>query len=144
MTEYRPRLFTSDAEIEHLGEGFLARALPKGEWTHEAHLATTTVYSGTYVDPYLIARNGREADWLNTVQTFGVPDDLPITVRDDVLPAEPSTRATSGSIWSVTASAARGIWHGFNYSREAIASYIADQAIAFNQGGIEGTVIGHA
>ena len=42
MTEYRPRLFSSDAEIEHLGEHFLARALPKDEWTHEAHLATTT------------------------------------------------------------------------------------------------------
>ena len=42
MTEYRPRFFTSDAEIEHLGERFLARALPKEEWTHEAHLATTT------------------------------------------------------------------------------------------------------
>ena len=26
----------------HLGERFLARALPKDEWTHEAHLATTT------------------------------------------------------------------------------------------------------
>src|SRR5205085_1097297 len=35
-------LFTSDAEIEHLGERFLARELPKEEWTHEAHLATTT------------------------------------------------------------------------------------------------------
>jgi hypothetical protein len=42
MTEYRPRLFTSDAEIVHLGERFLARTLPKEEWTHEAHLATTT------------------------------------------------------------------------------------------------------
>jgi hypothetical protein len=42
MTEYRPRLFSRDAEIEHLGERFLARALPKEEWTHEAHLATTT------------------------------------------------------------------------------------------------------
>ena len=42
MTEYRPRFFTSDAEIAHLGERFLARALPKAEWTHEAHLATTT------------------------------------------------------------------------------------------------------
>jgi hypothetical protein len=42
MTEYRPRLFTSDAEITHIGERFLARALPKEEWTHEAHLATTT------------------------------------------------------------------------------------------------------
>ena len=42
MTEYRPRFFASDAEIEHLGERFLACALPKEEWTHEAHLATTT------------------------------------------------------------------------------------------------------
>ena len=42
MIEYRPRFFASDAEIEHLGERFLACALPKEEWTHEAHLATTT------------------------------------------------------------------------------------------------------
>ena len=42
MTDYRPRLFASDADIEHVGERFLARALPKEEWTHEAHLATTT------------------------------------------------------------------------------------------------------
>jgi hypothetical protein len=42
MTEFRPRLFHDDAEIEHLGERFLARTLPKEEWTHEAHLATTT------------------------------------------------------------------------------------------------------
>src|SRR5215218_10237150 len=42
MTNYRPRLFSSDAEIEHLGQRFLARILPKEEWTHEAHLATTT------------------------------------------------------------------------------------------------------
>jgi hypothetical protein len=42
MTDYRPRLFTSDAEIEHLGEGLLARTLKREEWTHEAHLAATT------------------------------------------------------------------------------------------------------
>jgi hypothetical protein len=42
MTDCRPRFFASDAEVEHLGEGFLARVLPKAEWTHEAHLATTT------------------------------------------------------------------------------------------------------
>jgi len=42
MTEYRPRFFTSDAEIEHIGEGLLARTLPRAEWTHEAHLAATT------------------------------------------------------------------------------------------------------
>ena len=42
MTEYRPRFFTSDAEIEHIGEGLLARSLPRDEWTHEAHLGATT------------------------------------------------------------------------------------------------------
>jgi hypothetical protein len=42
MTEYRPRLFTADAEIERLGEGLLACTLPSHDWTHEAHLAATT------------------------------------------------------------------------------------------------------
>jgi hypothetical protein len=42
MTEFRPRAFRSDAEIEHIGEGLLARSLPRAEWTHEAHLAATT------------------------------------------------------------------------------------------------------
>jgi hypothetical protein len=41
MTEYRPRFFTSDAEIERIGEGLLARTLPRADWTHEAHLAAT-------------------------------------------------------------------------------------------------------
>jgi hypothetical protein len=42
MTEFRPRFFNSDTEVEHLGEGLLARTLPRAEWTHEAHLAATT------------------------------------------------------------------------------------------------------
>ena len=42
MTEFTPRLFHSDAEIAHLGEGLLARTLPREKWTHEAHLAATT------------------------------------------------------------------------------------------------------
>jgi hypothetical protein len=42
MTEYRPRLFRSDAEIEHLGEGLLECTLKREEWTHEAHLAAST------------------------------------------------------------------------------------------------------
>ena len=42
MTDYLPRLFHSDAEIEHIGDGLLACTLPKAEWTHEAHLAATT------------------------------------------------------------------------------------------------------
>jgi hypothetical protein len=40
MTDYEPRLFTTDAEIEHLGEGLLACTLERPEWTHEAHLAS--------------------------------------------------------------------------------------------------------
>ena len=42
MTEYHPRFFNSDGEVEHIGEGLLARSLPRSEWTHEAHLAATT------------------------------------------------------------------------------------------------------
>ena len=41
MTEYSPRFFTTDAEIERLGEGLLACTLPREDWTHEAHLAAT-------------------------------------------------------------------------------------------------------
>ncbi len=42
MTDYRPRLFASNAAVARVGEGFLARNLPREEWTHEAHLAATT------------------------------------------------------------------------------------------------------
>ena len=42
MTDYCPRLYSTDAEIEHLGEGLLACTLTRSEWTHEAHLAATT------------------------------------------------------------------------------------------------------
>ena len=42
MTEYRPRFFSSDADVTHIGEGLLAGDLPRVEWTHEAHLAATT------------------------------------------------------------------------------------------------------
>ncbi|MBA3668452.1 MAG: hypothetical protein H0W71_00010 [Sphingomonas sp.] len=42
MTDHSPRLFASDAELEHLGEGLMALTLSKAEWTHEAHLGATT------------------------------------------------------------------------------------------------------
>lgn len=42
MTEDRPRLFASDADVRHIGEGLLLCNLPRAEWTHEAHLAATT------------------------------------------------------------------------------------------------------
>ncbi|PTS73069.1 hypothetical protein DBR17_18735 [Sphingomonas sp. HMWF008] len=37
-----PRLFPDDAAIRRIGEGLLARSLPRADWTHEAHLAATT------------------------------------------------------------------------------------------------------
>ncbi|HKP34853.1 MAG TPA: hypothetical protein VJT70_08770 [Sphingomicrobium sp.] len=42
MTDYRPRLFVSEAAVARVGEGLLARDLPRPEWTHEAHFAATT------------------------------------------------------------------------------------------------------
>ena len=42
MTNLSPRLFNDDAEIARIGEGLLARTLPRADWTHEAHLAATT------------------------------------------------------------------------------------------------------
>ena len=42
MTEFTIRPFACAAAIRHVGEGLLARTLPKPEWTHEAHLAACT------------------------------------------------------------------------------------------------------
>ena len=42
MTDHKPRLFSTDAEIVRIGEGLLDRTLPRPDWTHEAHLAATT------------------------------------------------------------------------------------------------------
>ena len=39
MTNHPIRLFADDAAVRHVGEGLLARTLPRAEWTHEAHLA---------------------------------------------------------------------------------------------------------
>lgn len=41
MTDHEPRLFPDDAAIRRVGEGFIACTLPRGDWTHEAHLAAT-------------------------------------------------------------------------------------------------------
>ncbi|MDB5678889.1 hypothetical protein [Sphingomonas bacterium] len=40
MTDRSIRFFADDAAVRHVGEGLLARALPRAEWTHEAHLAS--------------------------------------------------------------------------------------------------------
>ena len=42
MSDFEVRLFNDDASIVHIGEGLLARTLPRDEWTHEAHLAACT------------------------------------------------------------------------------------------------------
>ena len=38
MTDYTPRLFASDRDVAHVGEGFLTRTLPREEWTLFSHL----------------------------------------------------------------------------------------------------------
>jgi len=38
---YAPRLFESEFAVRRVAEEFCACRLPKTEWTHEAHLATT-------------------------------------------------------------------------------------------------------
>ena len=40
MELHEPRLFASDAAVRHVGEGMIARTLPRPKWTHEAHLGT--------------------------------------------------------------------------------------------------------
>jgi len=42
MSEFEVRLFEDDATIVAIGEGLLARTLPRVAWTHEAHLAACT------------------------------------------------------------------------------------------------------
>jgi hypothetical protein len=42
MNEHEPRLWPNDDAIRRVGEGFLACTLPKPEWTHEAHISTTS------------------------------------------------------------------------------------------------------
>jgi hypothetical protein len=41
MTDLPYRPFADDAAIRRIGEGLLARTLPRADWTHEAHLAAT-------------------------------------------------------------------------------------------------------
>jgi hypothetical protein len=41
-TDHEPRLWPHDDAIRRVGEAFLACTLPKPEWTHEAHIATTS------------------------------------------------------------------------------------------------------
>lgn len=39
MSAFKIRLFSDDAAVVAIGEGLLARTLPRSDWTHEAHLA---------------------------------------------------------------------------------------------------------
>lgn len=41
MTDHPVRLFADDAAVRDVGEGLIARTLPRVDWTHEAHLAAT-------------------------------------------------------------------------------------------------------
>jgi hypothetical protein len=74
MTDaYEPRLFPDDAAIRSVGERMLACTLPKVEWTHEAHLATTLWLLVERPDivperdlPHLIRRYNESAGGVNS------------------------------------------------------------------------------
>ena len=74
-----------------------------------ARLATSTTYSGTYVDPYLIHRNGGQADWSNTVQTFSLPDEVPAVATPLDTGAFPPSGASQTLLGQIDAQI-----HGFN------------------------------
>jgi hypothetical protein len=70
--EFEPRFFSDDEAIRRIGEGLLARTLPRAEWTHEAHLAACTwlVRERTDIDverelPGIIARYNESAGGVN-------------------------------------------------------------------------------
>ena len=53
--------------------------------------ATTTIYSGRYVDPYLIERNGGQSDYTKVVYTYAAPDRARAPVQEIPLDPRPST-----------------------------------------------------
>ena len=58
MTDHPIRNFESAAAVRHVGEGLLARTLPKAEWTHEADLAAALLKPRTIVLGRRAARLG--------------------------------------------------------------------------------------
>jgi hypothetical protein len=73
MSDHEPRLWPHDAAIRRVGEGFLARTLPKPEWTHEAHISTTSWLILERPDilperdlPYLIRRYNESVGGVNS------------------------------------------------------------------------------
>jgi len=74
MTDHLPRLFANSAAIVRVGQGLLACALPKTEWTYEAHLGATTWLARERTDITL------ETDLPGIIRTYnesvgGVNDD---------------------------------------------------------------------
>jgi hypothetical protein len=74
MTDFEVRLFADDAAITHVGEGLLARTLPRGEWTHEAHLAACLWIARDRQD-ILPERDMRDIISSYNVSVGGVNDD---------------------------------------------------------------------
>lgn len=82
MTEFPVRHFLSDDAIAHVGEGLLARTLPRAEWTHEAHLAATTYLALKHVEidldvelPGIISRYNESVGGVNS-DTEGYHDTI--------------------------------------------------------------------
>lgn len=74
MTDLPLRAFEDDTAIRRIGEGLLARKLPRAEWTHEAHLAATLWLIRDRPDVDVDARIAGIIAWYNE-SVGGVNDD---------------------------------------------------------------------
>ena len=139
MTDFPPRLFTTDAEIERLGEGLLACTLERADWTHEAHLAATTYLLLRRCDidlsaqlPGIIRRFNESVGGVNS-DTEGYHDTITRTflhgVRlfvSDAHPDEPLHRLVNGLLLSPMG---RRDWPLRFYSRERLFSVEARRCL---------------
>ncbi|MFM5885468.1 MAG: hypothetical protein ACKOQ3_09135 [Novosphingobium sp.] len=104
MTDHTIRPFASDAAVRRVGEGLLARTLPKAEWTHEAHLAACA--------------------WLLLERPDFLPErDLPGTIRAYNLACGGVNDDTQGYHETLTQLYIRGVRHFL--ARRAPASLVA-------------------
>jgi hypothetical protein len=123
MTDHEIRFFADDAAVRHVGEGLVARTLPKAEWTHEAHLAAClwllTERPDIHVErdlPAIISRYNEAVGGVNDAtqgyhhtitQTYvaairgflaALCDDLPLAEKVNALLAAPEGRRD----WALT------------------------------------------
>ncbi len=113
MSDHSTRFFSDDAAVRHVGEGLLARSLPKVEWTHEAHLAVCL--------------------WLITERPEIVPErDLPDIIRAYNIATGTVNDETQGYHETLTQLYIRGVREFLSLTPEASLSVQVNALLASN------------